>query len=423
MKRIILLCLCTHLGLQLHAQDTLKLTQKEAEALFLQNNLLLISEKLNIDSEQAAVIQANTWHNPEFSISEVNLWKNSTVDPSPAFFGHFGRNRQIAFEFNQLVQTAGKRAKLVALETVDVSKAEQQFENLLRGLKLELRNSLTELLYVQQVASVHQHLADHISLLTSAYQNQLNQGHISKNASIQLKAKELEINKAILELYHQSNDIQSQLNLLLGIPSGAVIELIDTESIISPKANRAITFEETLERAKDNRPDYRLARLAEDYANKLLQYEKSKRLPDVKFGVNYDRNGATMLDFVGVGVSFDLPFFDRNKAGIKQAQVQIEQSRIHKQQKAQAIENEIFSSYTSFQQSLAFLNKIDADYEADLDMLLENYTKNFTSKNVNILEYLHFLDAYLNNKTIILEARKRVNQTAEELNYSLGIDF
>ena len=56
-------------------------------------------------------------------------------------------------------------------------------------------------------------------------------------------------------------------------------------------------------------------------------------------------------------------------------------------------------------------------------MLLENYTKNFTSKNVNILEYLHFLDAYLNNKTIILEARKRVNQTAEELNYSLGVDF
>lgn len=416
-------CLCTHLGLQLHAQDTLKLSHKEAETLFLQNNLLLISEKLNIETQQAAVIQAKTWHNPEFAISEVNLWENSTIEPSPPFFGNFGRNRQIAFELNQLVQTAGKRAKLVALETVDVSKAEQQFENLLRGLKLELRNSLTELLYIQQVANVHQHLVDHISLLTNAYQNQLNQGNISKTASIQLKAKELEINKAILELHGQSNDLQSQLNLLLGIPSGVVIELTDTAAIDRYLNKRTITVDQTLEQAKDNRPDYRLVLLAEDYANKLLQYEKSKRLPDVEFGVNYDRNGSTMLDFVGVGISFDLPFFDRNKAGIKKAQVQIEQSRIHKRQMTQAIENEIFTSYTSFQQSLAFLNKIEASDEADLDELLENYTKNFSSKNVDLLEYLHFLDAYLNNKTIILEARKRVKQTAEELNYSLGIDF
>ncbi|HLU50928.1 MAG TPA: hypothetical protein VKZ42_02100, partial [Flavobacteriaceae bacterium] len=109
MKRTLLLYFLLTFSFGLKAQETLKLSRQEAETMFLQNNLLLISEKLNIESQQAEVIQAKMWHNPEFSISEVNLWKNSTVEPSPPFFGNFGRNQQISFELEQLVQTAGKR--------------------------------------------------------------------------------------------------------------------------------------------------------------------------------------------------------------------------------------------------------------------------------------------------------------------------
>src|SRR5690606_18750677 len=107
----------------------------------------------------------------------------------------------------------------------------------------------------------------------------------------------------------------------------------------------------------------------------------------------------------------------------KKAQISIENAKVQKEQTILTIENEIFLSYKSLQQAIDFLNKIDTDYEADLDLLLENYTKNFTSRNVSMLEYFDFMDAYLNNKRIILEARKEVNQKAEELNYSLGRDL
>src|SRR5690554_5533405 len=93
MKHIILCCVCIAFGLQLQAQETLKISREEAETMFLKNNLQLISEKLNIESQKAEVIQAKLWPNPEISISEINLWKNSTVEPSPPFFGNFGTNR------------------------------------------------------------------------------------------------------------------------------------------------------------------------------------------------------------------------------------------------------------------------------------------------------------------------------------------
>jgi len=423
MKRTLLLGVLLTFSFGLKAQETLKLSRQEAETMFLQNNLLLISEKLHIESQQAEVIQAKMWHNPEFSISEINLWKNSTVEPSPPFFGNFGRNQQISFELEQLVQTAGKRKKLIALEEVDVSKAEQYFEDLLRGLKLELRNQLTDLQYIQQSIKVHQNLIENISILTNAYQNQLNKGNISKAEYIRLKAQELEINKEILELTRQSNEIQKELKLLLRINPNVSIEITDDGFVKDPKPYQSIFIEQVVENAKENRPDYKLALLEEEYSNKLLSYEKAQRIPDLKFGVNYDRNGSTMLDFVGFGVSFDLPFFNRNKGNIKKAQISIENARVQKEQTVLTIENEIFLSYKSLQQAIDFLNKIETGYEADLDLLLENYTKNFTSRNVSMLEYFDFMDAYLNNKKIILEARKEVNQKAEELNYSLGRDL
>lgn len=423
MKHIILFCICMTFGFQLQAQDTLKISREEAETMFLQNNLQLISEKLNIETQKAEVIQAKLWPNPQFSINEISLWKNKTVDPSPPFFGNFGKNQQIAFEINQLIQTAGKRKKLIALEEVDVSKAEQYFEDLLRGLKLELRNQLTDLQYVQQFIKVHQNLIENILKLTNAYKNQLDKGNISKAEYIRLKAQEMEIQKENLNLTRESNEIQKELKLLLRTNATVSIEVTDEGFVKDTKPYETIFIDQVVENAKENRPDYKLALLEEEYSNKLLSYEKAQRIPDLTFGVNYDRNGNTMLDFVGFGVSFDWPVFNRNKGGIKKAKISIESAKHQKEQTVLTIENEIFLAYKSLQQAVNFVSEIEPDYGKDLDLLLENYTKNFTSKNVSMLEYFDFMDAYLENKKIILEAQKDVNQKAEELNYSLGKDF
>src|SRR5690606_20060558 len=290
MKSIILLCTVLFFGLQLQAQETIRISREEAEAMFLKNNLQLMSEQLNIESQQAEVIQAKVWPNPEISISEINLWKNSTVEPSPPFFGNFGRNQQIAFELNQLVQTAGKRKKLIALEQVDVSKAEQYFEDLLRGLKLELRNRLTDLQYNQQAIKGHQNLIENISKLTNAYENQLDKGNISKAEYIRLKAQVLEINKEILDLTRESNEIQKELKLLLRVNPNISIEITDDGFVKNTQPYEAIFIEQIIENAKENRPDYQLALLEEEYSNKLLSYEKAQRIPDLTFGINYDRN-------------------------------------------------------------------------------------------------------------------------------------
>src|SRR5690554_245332 len=321
MRKALFMCLFVYFGLLLHAQDTLKISRTEAETIFLQNNLLLISEKLNIQSQKAEVIQARLWPNPEFSISEVNLWKTTGVEASPPFFGNFGRDQQIAFEINQLIQTAGKRKKLIALEQVDVSMAEQYFEDLLRNLKIELRSKLIDLQFLQQSIKIYQNLIENVVKLTDAYKNQLESGNIPKAEYIRLKAQELEISKEISSLLQETNEIQKELNLLLRTSAATTIEITDDDFLIDTQFYQSLLLEQILEKGKENRPEYRLALLHQEYFDKLLIYEKAQRVPDLTFGINYDRNGSTMLDFVGFGVSFDLPIFNRNKGGIKKAEI------------------------------------------------------------------------------------------------------
>src|SRR5690606_34042094 len=244
----------------------------------------------------------------------------------------------------------------------------------------------------------HQDLRDNMAVLTHAYQNQLSKGNISKAEYIRLKAQELEINKENLALTQQSNEIQKELKLLLRIPPMVEIEISNEGFVTDPKPYRSIFIEQIIGLGKEYRPDYQLALLEEEYSNKLLSYERALRVPDLKFGMNYDRNGSTMLDFVGVGVTMDLPFFNRNQGGIKKAQISIENAKIQKKQTLLSIENEVFLTYKSLQQALDFLRHVDTNYEVELDDILEKQTKNFTSRNVSMLEYFDFMHAYLNNK-------------------------
>ncbi len=123
--------------------DTIIFSRKNAETLFLQNNLSLIAERLNIDIAQAQIIQAKVWPNPTFSLNEINLWRNTGAEELPAIWGNYGRYQEFGASLEQLVYTAGKRKKMIAIEQVGSDMAVEYYKNFLRNLKMEFRNNLS----------------------------------------------------------------------------------------------------------------------------------------------------------------------------------------------------------------------------------------------------------------------------------------
>lgn len=409
-----------------HAQDTLRLGKLECEAIFLRENLSLMAEKLNIPQAEAMVQQAKLWPNPTLTLDQVNLWatKRQTQgqEVSPPLFGNFGRNQQFAIEIEQLIQTAGKRKKLIALEQVSVAQSEQYFQDLLRNLKLEFRKQLTQLQYLQFNKRIFQQQLKSISQLTQAYEQQVSHGNVPKGEYIRLKAQQLEIAKSINALNKEANDTQTQLKLLMHLPPDS--ELTIKDEGFSKEIGLAYTLglDKLLSTANQSRPDLKLSKLEEDYYQKLFIYEKAQRVPDFSLIGAYDRNGSTMLDFVGFGVAMDLPIFNHNQGKVKHAQLGQAKAKLLAQQSIHSITNEIALSYKNLLNAINFRKGISADYESDLNKLLTSYTENFKNRNISMLEYLDFLDAYLDNKKTILDAIKEVNDMAEELNYTVGRD-
>lgn len=409
------------------AQDTIRLSKVDAEAIFLENNLSLIAQQLQIERSKAQVIQSRTWPNPVFSVGEINAWATDRQTGgalvSPPFWNNVGRNQQIAFELEQLIQTAGKRKKLIAVEELDVSKSEAYFRDLLRGLKYELRSLLTDMQYLKRARLAHQSRLASISQLTAAYAKQLAVGHVSQGEFIRLRAMELEVSKAALDSEGQLSDVEKQIKILLHLPPTTHLELNDDGFVRQLEPYTMLVLDKLVDLAKATRPDYQLAHLEKKQTHGILAFEQAQRVPDITLQMNYDRNGNTMLDFIGFGVSFDLPLFNRNQGNIRKAEIAIARAELVSHETELRIENEVGWALENLQRHVAFAQQLEPAYEDTLDRLLDSYTVNFSTRRISLLEYVDFLQAYLENKNLILDTHRAINQKIEELQYSLGTDL
>ena len=390
------------------AQDV-TLTLEQIEAQFLQQNLQLIADRMNVDIADAAVAQAKLWDNPELSVSPVNVWSE-------------GKPKEYSAELSQLIQTANKRGKWVGMQKLSKEMTLQDFDNELRGLKVELRKSVYETEYLQTYQKTLTKEQQLFEQLIAAYQKQAAQGNIARNELLRLQS-------SLLALDNEANDVQTSLNeqlkilkTLLNIDPLVNIHIEKDTSNIHPI--ETLSFAMLWDMAQDSRPDVKRQQLEVQYNEKSLAYEKSMRIPDVTFSADYDRLGGVWPDFYGLGISFDLPVFNRNQGNIRAARINIDRSKYLSQQQINIAKNEIAEAFNNYTKAYLFYDKISHnEVLSELDNMLEVYMKNFLNKNISMLEFLDFMDTYKENQQTVLLSGKNLRTTFDDLQYAVGTDI
>lgn len=412
---------------RISAQDSrvIKMTPELIEAQFLDQNLELIAEKMNIDIADASIIQAKLWENPSFELGDVNLWttkaQRNTEELSP-IIGKSLRT-QFSLELSQLIQTARKRGKLINREKVSKEIAIQDFEDVLRGLKLELRTSIQEIIYLQNYQKILQHQEDLLKGLIQAYKNQVQQGNIAKNELVRLQSSLLEISNELYEVKTEFNEQQKTLKTLLNFQPEVSIEIEETtEKLLKDPQN--IHLEQLLQNALENRADVKKANLQIDYSDKDLIYEKAQRVPDITFSANYDRASGVWKDYVGFGLSFDLPLLNKNQGNIKAAQFAKKQSEFMAVQQMNLAQHELVEAYNNYEETYKLSKEIEKeDLTKDLDFMIDAYTRNLKNRNISMVEYMDFMEAYKENKQTMLTINKNMFIQFENLQYAAGVEL
>lgn len=105
--------------------------------------------------------------------------------------------------------------------------------------------------------------------------------------------------------------------------------LVISDSFMMPEKQLSeVELTQWMEKAKENRPDILILKNKEKHAAKNLEIQNAMKTPDLAVSLGYDRGGNIMKDFIGLGVSFDLPIFDRNKGNIQEARLEIEKLKL-----------------------------------------------------------------------------------------------
>ncbi|WP_410879600.1 TolC family protein [Myroides sp. DW712] len=407
------------------AQDKkkeLKLSKQEVEGIFLEQNIDLLAKRLEISQAEAQLIQAKLWPNPSFEISEVNVWRTTDIEEQPIIFGNWGTSQQISLHLEQEIETAGKRRKRIDLQKLTVAERQTDFEIALRETKLALRNTLTSIQVLQQQQAIYQKQIDNTTHLIAGYKNQLSQGNISQSEYIRLKAAQLQFKKELVDVSKDLEEALKELKNFINIGTNTSI-YITSELDVPTQMVSELQIEDWIIHAQENRPDIVLNDNLINQAKKQVEIEKAERTPNITLGVDYDRGGNIMRDFVGFGLSFDLPIFDRNKGNIKEAKIGVQLAELEATSKKNEIANDIIEALRNYLQTKELYDQIDKDYEKQLDQLLEAYVKNFQKKNVSMIEYLDFVEAYVDNKNILLETKKELNEQVENLQFAIGKDI
>jgi cobalt-zinc-cadmium efflux system outer membrane protein len=409
----------------LHSQgistDTLQLTIKEAEDQFLKNNLSLIIQHYNIDNAQAQVITARLFQNPQFNynIGAYNpvtkkLFSLNSNNPD------ITHNGEYSVGISQLFLTAGKRNKNIELAKVGVEQATYQFFDLLRTLRFTLRSDFFNIYFQQQSERVYNQEIASLEKILEAFKEQYGKGYIAEKEVLRIQSQlyslKVEHNSLLLDI----NATMAEFKMLIKAPAASRVTAVYNYDLEGRGILTALSYNNLLDSAYINRTDLKIAKANMTYNDVNLKVQRALAWPDITLSANFDKYGSYIPNYNSVGLSFALPFFNRNQGGIKQARIAVDQGKVQYQQQHDQVENDIATNYENALKLEQLCNSLDPKFKQSYTHLIQEVLKNYTVRNISLLDFLNYYEDYKNNTLLINNALLNRVTSLEQLNYVTG---
>ena len=396
-------------SLSVFAQTGTNLTLSETENLFLKNNLSLLAAKFNVDAAHAAVIQAKLWENPNFQVGF------NAYNPDRKKYFDIGPNGEKSFSIEQLIHLGGKKHDEIALARSNQQVAEYELSDLLRNLKLQLRQSYFETYYDNLSYQALTLQMSSLDSLINSYNKQVEKGNLPEKDLVRLQGLYLSFKQERSDLYKNILENQNDLAVLTGVqelmPQPTAQELAVYEKQEIPNLQ---TLTST---AIENRSDFLSLAKQVEAAKWNLKWQKAQNVPDLSVGVSWDQQASAFNNSTSLSLGIPLPLWNRNQGNIKQAAAQVKIADTNKAQQQQKIENEVILAYKKWKDALdnhKLLTQAKVDKFKEVE---EGVLRNFRHGNLSLIEFTDFMENY--NQTLQQYHRfaRDLVTSCEEINY------
>lgn len=413
MKSAIALALTyVYLGLlNARAADTLRVSIKKADSLFLKNNYALLASALNIDAQKAQVIQAKLYPNPIFT-AELNAY-----DPDNKKAFHIDNTGEKSFQLEQLILLGGKRKAQMDLAKTNVKIAELEFQQLVSQLKYQLHSSLYLLKQQSILITKYNKQLELLDTIVTAYETQSKKGNIALKDVVRLKGFYLTISNERAEMYKDYFEEMAKVQVIL--QTSSIID-VNEDNVNYGTFIKPISIDDISTIALQNRAEFLITEQDKIFAQQYFKYQKALAVSDANLFTSYDQRGGAFNNQVNVGVSIALPFWNRNQGNIRASRYEIKQREYDAESLKNKLISEIYNSYYLYNQSVTEFQKTNRMYNDDFETAFSGISENFRKGNVSIIEFLDFFESYNNALAELSRARVQLKTSAELINLTIG---
>lgn len=414
MKRNILLLLLLLQVVTLSAQNnTAQLSLKEAEQLFMNNNMELIAERYNISKAEASVAQAKLFDNPtvSFEMNAYNRLNKRYLDVGP--------QSEYAVDVEQLINLAGQRNKRVKLEILNKEIAVEQFGEVLRTLRSELKSKFVELYFTNKSINIYDSELAHLEHLLSAMKQQESKGNVSLLEKSRIEALILSLKQEKNEKSNNIIELQGELKLLLHLkPEVTMIPVFD-ENALTKFSLAAVSYSDLSAKLLD-RPDLKIAESNLRASQANLNLQKAMAAPDFSLKGSYDKAGGFVKNYFAIGFNVSIPIFNRNQGNIKSAKMDIFQSNSLRDIAKEKAASELQTAYAKLEKSVELYQSSNYQLEKDFEKIISGVNANFEKRNISMLEFLDYYQAYKETCLQLYDTEENVVLNIENLNSVVG---
>ncbi|MFB6456033.1 TolC family protein [Chitinophaga sp. Hz27] len=388
-------------------------TLQAVEDSFLVRNYALLAQRYQIDASKALIRQAKIWSNPNFS-TVLGFGSTNHIKPFDV-----GTNGETQYNLDQLIQLAGKRNKGIQLAGTAARMNEATFDELVRTLKLQLRENFYNIYYQQQTAIVLKEQLGNLQKIVDAYVEADKKGSVAHADLVRLQALQVGLENDYADLKQQ--ELESQKNLQQLLHSQEFYEARLQTTDLAHYSLDHIQLPQLLDSAAQNRPDVRVAALEYQTAELNYRLQKSMAVPDLHVGATYDKAGSYVNNFIGLTLGIDLPLWNRNQGNIRAAQYQVSSVEQQFKQQQSVAQTEVLNAYQRIVQLEKRYKGFDLhQFQGEFDTLINEVAKNFRKGNISLLQFIDYFNSYSDNaKNINRFLSNRIN-AYEELNYATG---
>jgi cobalt-zinc-cadmium efflux system outer membrane protein len=319
----------------------------EAQRIAFQRNWDLLAVRSGVDLATAQLLVAREFPNPNLSLSTAKIDPNGNA--TPLGNGLWDRSYDTIVAVSQLLEIAGKRHARQTSARAGIEGARARFYDARRTLDQGVTKAYVTALLAQENARVLNESARSLRREADIAETRFRAGDISDS-----DRKQIQNSADVFELQAKSADASATqgritVEILMGIPEPkgewSPADSLDILSVPAVPGETNIT--------SAGRPDILAAQADLRKAQSDVALQKALRIPDPTVSLLYERNppGPPGPDTMGLGVSFPLPLWNRNRGNIRAAEATREQSALTLAKLEAQAKAELASAQVAYQEA------------------------------------------------------------------------